>query len=61
VQSPFVAALFVARYGAISKKQDPACGSADFLTAAFHKGKANDQNYAECIWGSDNSDAAESN
>ncbi|WP_339221004.1 N-6 DNA methylase [Paenibacillus sp. FSL W7-1332] len=35
--------------------KDPACGSADFLTAAFHKGRVFDPNYADCIWGADNS------
>ncbi len=35
--------------------KDPACGSADFLIAAFHKRRELDQNYAECVWGADNS------
>jgi type I restriction enzyme M protein len=35
--------------------KDPACGSADFLVAAFHKGRELDKNYADCLWGSDNS------
>ena len=35
--------------------KDPACGSADFLIAAFHKRRDLDNNYAECVWGSDNS------
>jgi type I restriction enzyme M protein len=35
--------------------KDPACGSADFLTAAFHKRRAIDDNYADSIWGTDNS------
>jgi type I restriction enzyme M protein len=35
--------------------KDPACGSADFLTAAFHKRREVDPHYAECVWGSDNS------
>lgn len=35
--------------------KDPACGSADFLTAAFHKRRGIDRNYAECVWGADNS------
>jgi type I restriction enzyme M protein len=35
--------------------KDPACGSADFLTAAFHKRRDIDKNYADCIWGADNS------
>lgn len=38
--------------------KDPACGSADFLVAAFHKGRINDANYADCVWGSDNSENA---
>lgn len=38
--------------------KDPACGSADFLTAAFHKGRKYDDNYASNIWGSDNSENA---
>lgn len=38
--------------------KDPACGSADFLTAAFHKRRAIDPGYAGCIWGADNSQAA---
>ncbi len=35
--------------------KDPACGSADFLTAAFHMRRDLDKNYADCIWGADNS------
>ncbi|MEW4370975.1 HsdM family class I SAM-dependent methyltransferase [Paenibacillus kandeliae] len=35
--------------------KDPACGSADFLTAAFHRGRKFDPNYADSIWGADNS------
>jgi len=35
--------------------KDPACGSADFLTAAFHKRRAIDPGFASCIWGADNS------
>jgi len=38
--------------------KDPACGSADFLVAAFHRGRVADKNYAECIWGADNSENA---
>lgn len=34
---------------------DPACGSADFLIAAFHKGREFDTSYADCVWGADNS------
>lgn len=35
--------------------KDPACGSADFLTAAFRRGRRTDPNYASCVWGADNS------
>jgi type I restriction enzyme M protein len=35
--------------------KDPACGSADFLTAAFHKRRDIDPGYAQCVWGADNS------
>jgi type I restriction enzyme M protein len=35
--------------------KDPACGSADFLTAAFHKRRDVDPNFASCVWGADNS------
>jgi type I restriction enzyme M protein len=38
--------------------KDPACGSADFLTAAFHIGRERDPNYASCVWGVDNSSNA---
>lgn len=38
--------------------KDPACGSADFLTAAFHKRREIDPKYADCIWGVDNSENA---
>jgi len=38
--------------------KDPACGSADFLTAAFHKRRNIDANYSDCIWGADNSENA---
>lgn len=34
---------------------DPACGSADFLVAAFHIGRQYNHGYADCIWGVDNS------
>ncbi|MCC3817313.1 N-6 DNA methylase [Vibrio parahaemolyticus] len=34
---------------------DPACGSADFLVAAFHVGRQYNHGYADCIWGVDNS------
>ncbi|MDN4084337.1 HsdM family class I SAM-dependent methyltransferase [Paenibacillus polymyxa] len=35
--------------------KDPACGSSDFLVAAFHRGRKLDSKYADCIWGVDNS------
>ncbi len=35
--------------------KDPACGSADFLTAAFHRRRDVDKKYSDCIWGCDNS------
>ncbi len=38
--------------------KDPACGSADFLTAAFHKRRDKDPKYADCLWGTDNSENA---
>ena len=34
---------------------DPACGSADFLVAAFHIGREFNHGYADCVWGVDNS------
>ena len=37
---------------------DPACGSADFLVAAFHAGRKYNHGYADCVWGVDNSDNA---
>lgn len=37
---------------------DPACGSADFLVAAFRQAKKHNPNYAECVWGYDNSSNA---
>lgn len=37
---------------------DPACGSADFLVAAFHVGRTFNHGYADCVWGVDNSDNA---
>lgn len=38
--------------------KDPACGSADFLTAAYRLGKVFDRKYADCVWGSDTSTSA---
>ena len=37
---------------------DPACGSADFLVAAFRIGREYNPGFADCIWGVDNSDNA---
>lgn len=37
---------------------DPACGSADFLVAAFHVGRQYNHGYADCVWGVDNSSNA---
>lgn len=34
---------------------DPACGSADFLVAAFRKLREFNPGYADCVWGVDNS------
>ena len=34
---------------------DPACGSADFLVAAFHRGREFNNGYIDCVWGVDNS------
>ena len=34
---------------------DPACGSADFLVAAFRIGRLFNPGFADCIWGVDNS------
>ena len=37
---------------------DPACGSADFLVAAFRVGQKYNPGYADCVWGVDNSSNA---
>ena len=37
---------------------DPACGSADFLVAAFRAGKKRSIDYSDCVWGIDNSSNA---
>lgn len=37
---------------------DPACGSADFLVAAFRVGRKYNPGFADCIWGVDNSSNA---
>ena len=34
---------------------DPACGSADFLVAAFRIGRKYNPGFADCVWGIDNS------
>lgn len=34
---------------------DPACGSADFLVAAFRIGRKYNPGFADCVWGVDNS------
>lgn len=34
---------------------DPACGSADFLVAAFRVGRKYNPGFADCVWGVDNS------
>lgn len=49
----FIVNILNPRFGEHIK--DPACGSADFLTAAFRLGRQFDPNYAQCVWGSDNS------
>lgn len=49
----FIVEVFNLRFGEHVK--DPACGSADFLTAAFRIGRTFDSNYADNVWGSDNS------
>lgn len=38
--------------------KDPACGSADFLTAAFRIGRQFDANYGASVWGADDSEEA---
>ena len=37
---------------------DPACGSADFLVAAFRIARKYNPGFADCIWGIDNSSNA---
>ncbi len=37
---------------------DPACGSADFLVAAFHVARKYNVGHADYIWGNDNSESA---
>ncbi len=37
---------------------DPACGSADFLVAAFQRAREFNHGHADYIWGNDNSDSA---
>ena len=38
--------------------KDPACGSADFLTAAFRRGRDRFDRYSDYVWGSDSSEDA---
>jgi type I restriction enzyme M protein len=49
----FIIDVLNPQYGEHMK--DPACGSADFLTASFHKCREKFRNYSDFIWGSDNS------
>jgi type I restriction enzyme M protein len=51
--SDFIATVLNPSFGEHIK--DPACGSADFLTSAFRLGSQVDHNYAQCVWGADNS------
>jgi type I restriction enzyme M protein len=49
----FIAAALAPAFG--EHVRDPACGSADFLTSAYRLGLRVDPNYAQCVWGADNS------
>lgn len=49
----FMATVLNPRFG--EHVRDPACGSADFLTSAYHIGVQHDPNYAQSVWGADNS------
>jgi type I restriction enzyme M protein len=49
----FIAAVLAPAFG--EHIRDPACGSADFLTSAYRLGLKVDPNYAQCVWGADNS------
>ncbi len=52
----FMASVLAPQFGEHIK--DPACGSADFLVSAFRLGVQVDPNYAQCVWGADNSQNA---
>jgi type I restriction enzyme M protein len=49
----FIASVLAPAFG--EHIRDPACGSADFLTSAYRLGLNVDPNYAQCVWGADNS------
>src|SRR2546423_15635498 len=49
----FIATVLNPRFG--EHVRDPACGSADFLTSAYRIGLQHDPNYAQSVWGADNS------
>lgn len=49
----FIATVLSPRFG--EHVRDPACGSADFLTSAYRIGLQHDPNYAQSVWGADNS------
>jgi type I restriction enzyme M protein len=52
----FIVDVLNPRFGEHIK--DPACGSADFLTAAFRIGRQFDANYGANVWGADDSEEA---
>jgi type I restriction enzyme M protein len=52
----FMAQVLAPRFGEHIK--DPACGSADFLVSAFRIGSQHDPNFAQAVWGADNSENA---
>ena len=52
----FIVAAVSPQFGEHVK--DPACGSADFLTAAFRAGRKFDPNFADNVWGVDESEMA---
>jgi type I restriction enzyme M protein len=54
--SDFIASVLSPAFG--EHIRDPACGSADFLTSAYRLGLVADPNYAQCVWGADNSQNA---
>lgn len=49
----FIATVLAPGFG--EHVRDPACGSADFLTSAYRIGVRQDPNYAQSVWGADNS------